>query len=98
MKTTPLVCLAAAALAACGSSGAATELQNLGSDTMLEVAGAWAEAYHAVRPEVVVSVSGGGSSFCQKHWRRWRHPSAVSMVGSSCSRVIIGSMVPRNGA
>ncbi len=37
------------------------ELQNLGSDTMLEVAGAWAQAYHEVHPEVVVSVSGGGS-------------------------------------
>ncbi|MBL8730423.1 MAG: phosphate ABC transporter substrate-binding protein [Planctomycetes bacterium] len=37
------------------------ELQNLGSDTMLEVAGAWAQAYHDVHPQIVVSVSGGGS-------------------------------------
>jgi phosphate transport system substrate-binding protein len=37
------------------------ELQNLGSDTMLEVAGAWSQAYHEVHPAVVVSVSGGGS-------------------------------------
>lgn len=38
-----------------------TEVRNLGSDTMLEVAGAWAEAYDKVTDHVVVSVSGGGS-------------------------------------
>lgn len=37
------------------------EIQNLGSDTMLEVAGALAEAYHKIHPDAVVSVSGGGS-------------------------------------
>jgi phosphate transport system substrate-binding protein len=37
------------------------EVRNLGSDTMLEVAGAWAEAYDGVQSDVVVSVSGGGS-------------------------------------
>lgn len=47
-------------LAGCGAS-AATEIDNRGSDTMLEVAGAWAEAYHKVQQDVVVSVSGGGS-------------------------------------
>lgn len=44
---------------ACGSGQ--KEIQNLGSDTMLEVAGALAEAYQKVKPQVVVSVSGGGS-------------------------------------
>jgi phosphate transport system substrate-binding protein len=38
-----------------------TEVRNLGSDTMLEVAGAWAEAYDAISDHIVVSVSGGGS-------------------------------------
>jgi phosphate transport system substrate-binding protein len=38
-----------------------TEVRNLGSDTMLEVAGAWAEAYDKITDHVVVSVSGGGS-------------------------------------
>ncbi len=38
-----------------------TEVRNLGSDTMLEVAGAWAEAYDQISDHVVVSVSGGGS-------------------------------------
>jgi phosphate transport system substrate-binding protein len=37
------------------------EVRNLGSDTMLEVAGAWAEAYDKVTDHIVVSVSGGGS-------------------------------------
>ncbi|MBL8722758.1 MAG: phosphate ABC transporter substrate-binding protein [Planctomycetes bacterium] len=41
--------------------GRRIELQNKGSDTMLEVAGAWAEAYRKVTPNVIVSVSGGGS-------------------------------------
>ena len=44
-----------------GGAAGPTEVRNLGSDTMLEVAGAWAEAYDAVTDEVVVSVSGGGS-------------------------------------
>jgi phosphate transport system substrate-binding protein len=44
-----------------GTPGRRVELQNKGSDTMLEVAGAWAEEYRKVNPNVVVSVSGGGS-------------------------------------
>lgn len=36
-------------------------LQIKGSDTMLEVAQAWAETYRTVRPEVKISVGGGGS-------------------------------------
>lgn len=50
------------ALAACRhGSRHYTEVRNLGSDTMLEVAGAWAEAYDKVTDHIVVSVSGGGS-------------------------------------
>lgn len=36
-------------------------LQNIGSDTMVNLAQAWAEAYHNVDPKVSVEVSGGGS-------------------------------------
>ena len=36
-------------------------IQNKGSDTLVNVAQAWAEAYPAVNPDVAVSVSGGGS-------------------------------------
>jgi phosphate transport system substrate-binding protein len=36
-------------------------IQNKGSDTLVNVAQAWAEAYPEVNPEVAVSVSGGGS-------------------------------------
>jgi phosphate transport system substrate-binding protein len=36
-------------------------LQNIGSDTMVNLAQAWAEAYHNVEPKVSVEVSGGGS-------------------------------------
>ncbi|MCA8964646.1 MAG: phosphate ABC transporter substrate-binding protein [Planctomycetes bacterium] len=56
----PILALGLSLLTACGNSNT-TEIQNLGSDTMLEVAGAWAEAYHHAHGEVVVSVSGGGS-------------------------------------
>jgi phosphate transport system substrate-binding protein len=34
---------------------------NIGSDTMVNLALAWAEAYHELHPEVSVSVTGGGS-------------------------------------
>ncbi len=36
-------------------------IQNKGSDTLLNVAQAWAEAYSAVNSEVAVAVTGGGS-------------------------------------
>jgi len=41
-------------------AGAAT-IQNKGSDTMVNVAQAWAEEYRTVNPKVDVEVSGGGS-------------------------------------
>jgi phosphate transport system substrate-binding protein len=53
-----------------GSGGAAvaearagdrTVLQNKGSDTLVNVAQAWAEAYKTVDPNVAIAVSGGGS-------------------------------------
>jgi phosphate transport system substrate-binding protein len=40
---------------------AAQEIMNSGSDTMVNLALAWAEAYQTARPEVMISVSGGGS-------------------------------------
>ena len=50
------------ALAACwrGPRGH-VEIDNLGSDTMLEVAGAWAEAFDKVQDDIALTVSGGGS-------------------------------------
>jgi phosphate transport system substrate-binding protein len=61
------VCLLLALLAACrpsaqgepGSSGVA--IQNVGSDTIVNLALAWAEAYQEKRPEVRIAVTGGGS-------------------------------------
>ena len=49
--------------AACGKSGshAGTTIQVRGSDTMVNVAQAWAEEYKNVAPNVGVEVSGGGS-------------------------------------
>ena len=47
--------------ASCGQSNAASEIENIGSDTLLEVAGALAEKYATIHPEVPISVSGGGS-------------------------------------
>lgn len=52
-------------LAACAPTGpAATQslsIVNKGSDTMVNLALAWAEAYHAARPDVSIAVTGGGS-------------------------------------
>ena len=43
------------------SAGVKTSIQNIGSDTMVNLAQAWAEAYAKVAPGVSVEVSGGGS-------------------------------------
>jgi phosphate transport system substrate-binding protein len=44
-----------------GSSGGKTTLQIQGSDTMVNLAQAWAEAYRSVKPDVSIEVGGGGS-------------------------------------
>ncbi|MFC1661245.1 phosphate ABC transporter substrate-binding protein [Gemmatimonadota bacterium] len=44
-----------------GGSGSRTLIQNKGSDTLVNVAQAWAEAYGQINANVAVAVSGGGS-------------------------------------
>ncbi|MCU0255351.1 MAG: phosphate ABC transporter substrate-binding protein [Vicinamibacterales bacterium] len=57
-----LVTALAACASACARDGAASSvLLNRGSDTMINVAQAWAEEYAKVAPEVSVEVAGGGS-------------------------------------
>ena len=53
----------ALALIACGGSErvSRTLIQNKGSDTRVNVAQAWAEAYAQINPNVAVAVTGGGS-------------------------------------
>lgn len=53
--------VAATLLTACGGGEQRQVIQNKGSDTLVNVAQAWAEAYQGVNPSVVVAVSGGGS-------------------------------------
>ncbi len=53
--------LLTAAVMAASSVQARTVLQNKGSDTLVNVAQAWAEEYQKVEPEVAIAVSGGGS-------------------------------------
>ena len=55
------ISMTAALLAACGGGERRLLIQNKGSDTLVNVAQAWAEAYQTVNPGVVVAVSGGGS-------------------------------------
>jgi phosphate transport system substrate-binding protein len=43
------------------SKGGRAVIQNKGSDTLVNVAQTWAEAYKTVEPNVAVAVSGGGS-------------------------------------
>ncbi len=50
-----------ATLVACGGGERREVIQNKGSDTLVNVAQAWAEKYQVVDPTVVVAVSGGGS-------------------------------------
>jgi len=63
-RTTSLVVstlMALAILTACGGGQDRQVIQNKGSDTLVNVAQAWAEAYQSVDPTTVVAVSGGGS-------------------------------------
>jgi phosphate transport system substrate-binding protein len=63
------VLLAIAVVAGCGGGRdgggggrrSRTVIQNKGSDTLVNVAQAWAEAYKAVDPEVAIAVTGGGT-------------------------------------
>jgi len=64
-----LVLFFALILSGCGGTGAssaqaaapATAIQNKGSDTMVNLALAWAEQYQKLHPEVSLSVTGGGT-------------------------------------
>ena len=57
MTATAVACV----LAACGGGEQRQLIQNKGSDTLVNVAQAWAETYQTIDPSVVVAVSGGGT-------------------------------------
>jgi phosphate transport system substrate-binding protein len=66
MKTSLWISLSCATLiaapAGCGKKrGGGQMIQNKGSDTMVNLAQAWAEEYQKVKPEVGIAVTGGGS-------------------------------------
>ncbi len=66
MKRSITLLLALVLNLACGgeageSRSSRTVLQNKGSDTLVNVAQAWAEAYSSVNPGVPIAVTGGGS-------------------------------------
>ena len=58
-----MAALALAGMLACSPGGreSRTVIQNKGSDTLVNVAQAWAEQYKQVNPNVAVAVSGGGT-------------------------------------
>lgn len=57
----PVATLLIASFITVSSAQARTIIQNKGSDTLVNVAQAWAEEYQKVKPEVAIAVSGGGS-------------------------------------
>lgn len=61
----PLLLLFALVLSGCSRAGQGADakraLQNKGSDTMVNLALAWAESYRQVAPELDIAVTGGGS-------------------------------------
>lgn len=63
MKFVRTVLLSAASIFAIGGQAMAANdlIQNKGSDTLVNVAQAWAETYPTINPAVTVAVSGGGS-------------------------------------
>ncbi len=61
---TALLVLLAVITVACGRPDAGSRravIQNKGSDTLVNVAQAWSEAYQDINPGIAVAVSGGGS-------------------------------------
>ena len=60
-KSTFMAAALAGALVFSASAEARVLIQNKGSDTLVNVAQAWAEAYREIDSEVAVAVSGGGS-------------------------------------
>jgi phosphate transport system substrate-binding protein len=54
-------CRGSSSLADSESSGPIRAIENKGSDTLVNLALAWAEEYIALRPDVRISVTGGGS-------------------------------------
>ncbi|MCP3918915.1 MAG: PstS family phosphate ABC transporter substrate-binding protein [bacterium] len=62
MHSSIWLALSLAFAAGCGGgAGGRTVIQNKGSDTLVNVAQAWAEAYAEKEPTVAIAVSGGGS-------------------------------------
>ena len=63
MKVRPITtfCVAAALIISSQHLAANELIQNKGSDTLVNVAQAWAEEYPKVNPNITVAVSGGGS-------------------------------------
>ncbi len=69
MKQLVVLSLLVVVLVSCASTGAGTlpnsqpeqNIQNIGSDTIVNLALAWAERYQSIHPEVRLSVTGGGS-------------------------------------
>jgi len=69
VRTLPAIACAVLLLAGCGTrtagggaaDGGAASIQCVGSDTLVNLALAWAEAWMAAHPEVRISVTGGGS-------------------------------------
>jgi phosphate transport system substrate-binding protein len=59
--STPVATLLIAGLLTISTAQARTVIQNKGSDTLVNVAQAWAEEYQKVKPDVAIAVSGGGS-------------------------------------
>jgi phosphate transport system substrate-binding protein len=77
---TALAAAVGLAVGGCGGAGGRTQapgarstIANIGSDTMLNLAAAWAEAYDRVDPAVSVEVSGGGSG-----------QGAAALINGSC--------------
>jgi len=62
MKIVSLILVSGLLAAGCGrSSQSRSMIQNRGSDTMVNLAQAWAEEYRTVEPSVAIAVTGGGS-------------------------------------
>lgn len=61
LMLTSVACSRPADRTGAGGEGSRMVIQNKGSDTLVNVAQAWAEEYKTVNPDVAIAVTGGGS-------------------------------------
>jgi len=93
IKINAFISLVVGAILVIATVQARTVIQNKGSDTLVNVAQAWAEAYREIDPDVAVAVSGGGSGAGIAAMIKQQTVSNLSATYSYCFRIVLVQVV-----